>query len=79
MIAISDQILEMDPHHSKALWFRGKAEAEDDDMESAIKTMAHLCQLEPQNAEFRRELERIKKKKLQQQQANSQVYSKMFQ
>jgi tetratricopeptide (TPR) repeat protein len=63
---ITDQILEMDPNHVKALWFRGRAECELGDLGQSIKTLEKLCALD-NSAEFRKELDRAKKVRLNEQ------------
>ena len=59
VIAITDQILEMDTNHAKALWFRGRSYLQVEEYDNAIATLVRLCKVEPQ-AEFKRELDRAK-------------------
>ena len=49
----------------KALWFRGKAYAMLTEWDNSIDALTKACKLEPNNAEFRKELEQVKAKKLQ--------------
>lgn len=64
MVAITDQILEMDANAVKALWFRGKAYAMLTEWDNSIEALTKVCKLEPANAEFRKELEQVKARKL---------------
>lgn len=43
VIGITDQILEMDPNHCKALFFRGKSEVELQEYDKAVNTLTKLC------------------------------------
>lgn len=57
VIAISDQIIDMAPNHVKALFFRGKSQYMIEDFDPAVETLTKLCELEPSNADFKKELD----------------------
>ena len=65
VVAITDQILEMDSKAVKALWFRGKAFAMLKEWDNSIQALTQACKLDPAHVEFRKELEQVKAKKLQ--------------
>ena len=65
VVAITDQVLEMDPKAVKALWFRGKAYAMLKEWDNAIEALTQACKLDSTNADFRKELEQVKTKRLQ--------------
>lgn len=55
----------MDPKAVKALWFRGKAYTMLKEWENAIEALTKACKLDATNVDFRKELEQVKAKKLQ--------------
>lgn len=63
MVNITEQIMDMAPNHTKALYFRGKCQYLVEDFDNAIATLTKLCSLEPTNADFRTELDTAKKMK----------------
>ena len=78
VVAITDQVLEMDPNAVKALWFRGKAFAMLKEWDNAIDALQKACKIDQGNAEFRKELEQVKQKKLSEFQKQNQLYVNMF-
>lgn len=54
----------MDENHQKALWFRGLSYVGADDLDNAIKTLNKLCEVVPDDADFKKELARVKALKL---------------
>jgi len=78
VIAITEQIIDMAPNHAKALYFRGKSQYLVEEFEGAIATLTRLCALQPENDDFKAELDmaiKLKARELRQQQ---KVFSKMF-
>lgn len=63
VIAISDQIMDMAPNHAKALFFRGKCQYLIEEYDNAIETLSRLCSIEPQNEDFKKELDQAKRLK----------------
>ena len=57
VIAIADQIKDMNPNHAKALYFCGKAQYLVEEFDNSIATLTHLCSLQPENPDFKAELE----------------------
>ena len=57
VIAITEQIKDMAPNHPKSLFFRGKCQYLVEEYDNAIATLTHLCSLEPNNTDFKAELE----------------------
>ena len=55
----------MDPKAVKALWFRGKAYAMLKEWDNSIEALTQACKLDATNVDFRKELEQVKAKKLQ--------------
>jgi len=55
----------MDQNAVKALWFRGKAFAMLKEWDNSIEALTKTCKLDPASSEFRKELELVKGKKLQ--------------
>jgi hypothetical protein len=49
VVAITDQILEMDQNAVKALWFRGKAYEMLKEWDNGIEAISKACKLEPLN------------------------------
>lgn len=79
VIAITEQIMDMNPRHPKALYFRGKCQYLVEEFENSIATLTKLCQIEPENNEFKAELEHAKRLKAAELKKQKKVYSKMFQ
>lgn len=50
----------MAPKHAKALFFRGKAQILCEEFEQGILTLTDLCEIEPDNVDFKKELDRSK-------------------
>lgn len=63
VIAITEQIMDMNPRHPKALYFRGKCQYLVEEFENSIATLTKLCEIEPDNADFQNELENAKRLK----------------
>ena len=61
VIAITEQIIDMAPNHSKALFFRGRAQYMVEEFDNSIATLTKLCELSPDDAGFKQELEHAKK------------------
>lgn len=55
--------MDMNPRHPKALYFRGKCQYLVEDFDKSIVTLTKLCQLEPENNDFKAELEQAKRLK----------------
>lgn len=80
VIAITEQILEqMDENAVKALWLNGRSHEELKEWNQAITSLTRACKCDPQSAEFRKQLDLVKAKKLQEQKKQSSVFSKMLQ
>lgn len=79
MIAITEQIMDMNSRHPKALYFRGKCQYLVEEFENSIATLTKLCQIEPENNDFKAELEHAKRLKAAELKKQKKVYSKMFQ
>jgi len=47
----------MSPNHPKALYFRGKCQYMVEEFDSSLMTLTKLCGLEPENQDFKLELE----------------------
>ena len=79
VIGITDQMLEVEPKHAKALYFRGQSQVKLEDFDAGVKTLTFLStQVDDKNADFKMQLQKaIQARKiwLQKQQA---VYGKMF-
>jgi len=67
VIGITEQILEMEKNHQKGLYFRAKAQVEVADFSDAIETFTTLCTLVPENKDFRKELDRARKLRINEQ------------
>lgn len=78
VIAISDQIMDMAPNHAKALFFRGKSHYLLAEYDEAVETLTKLCGLEPENEDFKKELEQAKRLKARDLKKQQQMFSKMF-
>ncbi len=63
VIAITEQILDMAPSHAKALFFRGKSQYLVEEFDQSIATLTKLCQLQPDNTDFKAELDMANKLK----------------
>ena len=64
-LRITEQIMDINPGHPKALFFRGKCQYLVEDFDESIVTLTKLCQLEPENSDFKAELEHARKLKAQ--------------
>lgn len=78
IINITDQIIEMDPNNTKALYFRGKAYLETQEYGKAVEYLTKLCRIDPNHADGRAELERAKKTKKDFLDGQTKLYSKFF-
>ena len=78
VIAITEQIMDMAPNHPKALFFRGKSQYMVEEFDNAIETLTKLCSLEPENNDFKTELEHAKKLKARELKQQQKLFSKMF-
>ena len=78
IIAITEQIIDMAPNHPKALFFRGKSQYLVEEFDNAVETLSKLCDLEPDNEDFKKELDTAKKLKAQELKNQKKLYSKMF-
>ena len=78
VIAISDQIIDMAPNHVKALYFRGKSQYMIEEFDEALATLTKVCELEPANDDFKKELEHAKRLKQADVKKQQKVFSKMF-
>ena len=79
VIAITEQIMDMAPNHPKGLYFRGKCQYLVEDFEKSIASLTKLCKIEPENADFKAELEQAKRLQAADLQKQKKVYSRMFQ
>lgn len=62
VVAICDQVLEsMDADAVKTLWLKGRAHTALKEYDKAIEAIGHACKVDPNNTEFRTELDRVKK------------------
>ena len=50
----------MAPNHAKALYFRGKSQIATEEFDQGIETLTQLCEIEPDNVDFKKELDRSK-------------------
>ena len=78
VIAITEQIMDMAPNHPKALFFRGKSQYMVEEFDNAIETLTKLCGLEPENQDFKTELDHAKKLKARELKQQQKLFSKMF-
>jgi peptidyl-prolyl isomerase D len=78
IINITEQIIEMDPNNTKALYFRGKAYLETQEYAKAVDSLTNLCRIDPNHSDGRAELERAKKVKKDFQEGQTKLYSKFF-
>lgn len=60
IIGITDQVIEMDPHNVKCLYFRGKAYIELQEYDQAVECLKKLVQIDPSHTDGRKEYERAK-------------------
>ena len=65
VVAITEQIIDFAPNHPKALFFRGKCQYLVEEFDPAIATLTKLCKQDPDNADFKAELDMAKKLKAQ--------------
>jgi hypothetical protein len=57
VIAITDQLLEMEPKHVKGLYFRGLSQIKEQDFDGGVKTLSFLAnEVDPSNNDFKVEL-----------------------
>ncbi len=68
----------MAPSHAKALFFRGKCQYMVEEFEQSIATLTKLCKLQPDNTDFKAELDMANKLKARELKQQQKVYSKMF-
>jgi cytochrome c-type biogenesis protein CcmH/NrfG len=62
VVAICEQVLEsMDPNATKALWLMGKAYCNLKEYDQSVDALSKAVKADPANADFRQELERVKK------------------
>ena len=71
--------MDMAPNHAKALFFRGKSQYMVEEFDQSIATLTKLCGLQPENEEFKAELEMANKLKARELKQQQKVFSKMFQ
>jgi hypothetical protein len=55
----------MDANAVKALWLRGRSFEELKEWNSSIDALTKACKADPTSVEFRKQLEQVKSKKLQ--------------
>jgi len=78
VVGITDQMLDMDPNHAKALYFRGQSQVKLENFDEGVKTLKHLCTIETQNGDFKRELQKAIQARTMFVKKQEAVYSKMF-
>lgn len=78
VIAITDQILDMDENNEKALFFRGRSHVAVQEFKQGVEYLSKLVKIVPDNKDFQRELANAKKKWAADQASQQKVFSKMF-
>ena len=73
------KVIELDHTNVKALFRRGSCWVEFEEYESAQRDLDKALELDPNNAEIKRELAKLKKKKQEQDKKDKQFYSTIFQ
>ena len=79
VVAITEQVLDMDPNNVKALYFRGIAFLELQDYKESVESLQKLVHVDPTHVDGRAYFEKAKKARKDFLDSQHKKFSKMFQ